>query len=55
MNSRVAVNETVNSHKDASPTDNILQAVNPVPVLVCLLDPHAASVAHGLHDKARVS
>jgi hypothetical protein len=48
MSSWVPVNEAINSHEDACPTDDIFQVVNPVPVLISLLDPHAAIVAHEL-------
>ena len=49
MDPGVAMNEAINSHEDAGTTDDIRQVVNPIAVLVCLLDSHAKSVAHGLH------
>ena len=39
MAARVTVNEAVNSHEIASPAENVVQLVNPVPLLVCLFDP----------------
>jgi hypothetical protein len=54
MAARVTVNEAVNSHENAGPAENVVQLVNPVPLLVCLFDPPLVlSLSEGLGVNAQ--
>ena len=52
---RFAMDEPVDAHQDACPTCQILQGIDPVAVLVSLLNAHAAIVAHELQTVRRVA
>jgi hypothetical protein len=43
------MDQPINPHEDARPRRQILQVVDPVTVLVSLLDAHERSVAQRLH------
>lgn len=47
------MDQPINPHEDARPCRQIPQAVDPVAVLVSLLDAHERSVAQRLHACAR--
>ena len=49
MRTRIAMNEAIDSHEDASATDDIVQAIDPRAELVRLLDSHGDSVVRRLH------
>lgn len=48
MSTGIAVDQPVNAHQDARATRQVLEAVDPVAVVVRLLDAHAAIVAYKL-------
>jgi hypothetical protein len=48
VRARIPMDEPIDSHQDASSAGVILEVVDPVPVLVCLLNAHARSVAYTL-------
>lgn len=43
------MDETINTHLNARPTDTVLVGVDPVAVDLSLLDTHSSNVACGLH------
>lgn len=45
----IAMNQPIDTHQDACAPGEIPQPVEPVAVLVSLLDTHGSNVAHGLH------
>jgi len=46
------MDEPIDAHQDASPTGQVLQVVDPVAVLVGLLNARAGIVAHTLQHRA---
>jgi len=46
---RITVNKTVNTHRDASTSNPILEGVYPVSTDLCRPNKHGHSVSHALH------
>jgi len=44
----IAMNEAIDPHQNPSTASQALEAVEPLSVVVCLLNPHDATVAHRL-------
>jgi hypothetical protein len=52
MLSRIAVNQTVNTHLDASTSCAILEGVYPVSIDLCSPNKHGLSVSYVLHESS---